>query len=806
MFLFDREPVMKKITLLLGATFFFAVMLSACSSPEEKAASYIENAKSLFDEGKLKKAEIEYKNALQVNQNLADAWYGLAKIHERRQEWRKAYATLNKIRDFDPNHVNGRIMLAQILLASNQIDQALQDATEVMEMAPDDSRVHSLMAAVQFRLDNFESAQVSVNRALEIDPDNVEAVLVRARVLMAEQKLDQALLVLDEALQGDAENISLYLMKIQAYQELKDRKAVETVYQKLIEIYPDNVSYRHALVSHYMRDNEVDKAEKVLEEIIQLDPDNIEEKARLASFKFRYRSVDDAIALMRQYIEQNSEQYRFRFDLAEIYERNQQPAEAARIYNAIVEDDGLKQNGLEARNKLALLDIKAGKLDNARQLVNEVLAHDKANENALLLLAGFKINDEEYDAAIIDLRTVLRDNPRSAKALGLLGQAYSIKGSNELAIESYTKAYQLNPGTPAIANQLARMLLQRSNPQQADDILQRSINQGNNSIDAVKLLTQVKLVLRDWDQAERLADQLTKVEGEEATSQQVMGLVLQGRQKHDESISAFKKAHELAPESSRPVLALVETYIRNNRIGDARRFLNSILEQNKDNLTANLLIGQLNVIENKPDEAISYFKRVVDINPRLDLGYRNLSSTYVRENQLDKAEAINLKGLEQLPDSSILSINLASIYERQLKFDQAIAIYESMLERNPDLIVAKNNLASLLTDHRDDQESLDRARRIATEFRDSAVPQFRDTYAWAAVRSGLNLEEAVALLEGIVKENAQIGVYHFHLGEAYRKKGDTENAIAYLQKTVELEQPGSNLAKQAGQILQQLNQ
>ena len=40
-------------------------MMAACSSPEEKAAGYIENADQLFQEGDLIKAEIEYKNALQ---------------------------------------------------------------------------------------------------------------------------------------------------------------------------------------------------------------------------------------------------------------------------------------------------------------------------------------------------------------------------------------------------------------------------------------------------------------------------------------------------------------------------------------------------------------------------------------------------------------------------------------------------------------------------------------------------------------------------------------------------------------------
>jgi cellulose synthase operon protein C len=63
-----------------------AVALVACSSPEEKAAAYVESGDLLLQEGNLDKATLEYRNALQINQNLPDAWYGLARIYERKQE------------------------------------------------------------------------------------------------------------------------------------------------------------------------------------------------------------------------------------------------------------------------------------------------------------------------------------------------------------------------------------------------------------------------------------------------------------------------------------------------------------------------------------------------------------------------------------------------------------------------------------------------------------------------------------------------------------------------------------------------
>ena len=62
-------------TVLLG-------LIIGCSSPEEKAAEYLENGNTLLEQNNLEKAALEYRNALQINQNFAQAHYshGLTKL------------------------------------------------------------------------------------------------------------------------------------------------------------------------------------------------------------------------------------------------------------------------------------------------------------------------------------------------------------------------------------------------------------------------------------------------------------------------------------------------------------------------------------------------------------------------------------------------------------------------------------------------------------------------------------------------------------------------------------------------------
>jgi tetratricopeptide (TPR) repeat protein len=795
---------MKRLTSVLFLTLTIGV-LTACSSPEEKAADYIENAQDLLEEGKLKKAEIEFKNALQINQNLVDAWYGIALIHESRKEWRKTYVTLNKIRELSPNHVEGRIKLAQFLLASKQLDEALLDAKEILEFASGEAAAHALMAAVHYRLENYEGARLEIDKALKIDPLNNEAQLVLARIYISQSNYDQAHKVIDAAIKSTPENVSAYLMKIQVYLEANNQEGIEAAYISLINNFPNILSYRHSLAKFYSDTKDIDKAEKIYLGLINDNPDNVEEKIRFVAFTKQYRSGDQSINLLKDYILQDGDETRYKFALGSLYEQIDMNSEATVVYQAIIDAENLRPDAMEARNKIALIELKSGNREKASLLIDEILANDKNNENALLIQSGLKITDKRFDDAIVDLRTILRDNPSSIKALSLLAKSYEAKGSNQLALENYLKVYRGNPGVPEAANQLASFYLRNRKISQANEVLEESLARGNRSLTLLKLMARTKLSLQEWGAAEKFSELLQKVEGQEALSQQMLGFVYQGKQLQEESIEAFKKAYELSPSSIQPVVALVRSYVQNGKLEEARNFLNTVLSVDAKNVNAYTLLGQLSLYEKQPEQAETNFRKSIEVNPEQVIGYRSLAQIYLADNQFDKAEKIIMRGLEAMPENSALGMNLASIYEKKKDFDMAIDTYEALLNKKPDLIIARNNLASLLIDHRTDKASLEKARRISSKFKDSRIPHLRDTYAWVQVKSDFQLEQAVIILEGVVKEAGDIPIFRYHLGKAYVKKGNSKKAREQLELAIEQSGKESEFYDDANSVINSLN-
>ena len=90
--------------------------------------------------------------------------------------------------------------------------------------------------------------------------------------------------------------------------------------------------------------------------------------------------------------------------------------------------------------------------------------------------------------------------------------------------------------------------------------------------------------------------------------------------------------------------------------------------------------------------------------------------------------------------------------------------------------------------------------------KDANLAVFRDTYAWASIKSGAFLEEAIIILKNILRDEEAFGLYHYHIGEAYRKNGNKFEARKSLRRAIELEAPGSPIAAEAEKSLRLVSQ
>ena len=161
-----------------------------------------------------------------------------------------------------------------------------------------------------------------------------------------------------------------------------------------------------------------------------------------------------------------------------------------------------------------------------------------------------------------------------------------------------------------------------------------------------------------------------------------------------------------------------------------------------------------------------------------------LGSFYIAQRRPDAALREFEEVARRQPKSVAAHTMVATLLDAQQKTEEARKRYEQVLAIDADAPVAANNLAWIYADR---GENLDLALQLAqTAVRQLPDnPDVTDTLGWVYYKKDL-ASLAVPPLESAVKKNPENATYQYHLGLAYAKIGDKQNAKKSLEQALKL--------------------
>ena len=84
---------------MVGLSLLLVVALcSACASKEEKKLKFFNRGQTFYENGDYVKAELEFKNALQIDPKYADAYYMLGRVGPEEQEYQTGLRPIQQSR------------------------------------------------------------------------------------------------------------------------------------------------------------------------------------------------------------------------------------------------------------------------------------------------------------------------------------------------------------------------------------------------------------------------------------------------------------------------------------------------------------------------------------------------------------------------------------------------------------------------------------------------------------------------------------------------------------------------------------
>lgn len=797
-------PGIRLRSLSLGLALFLA--LSGCDTAEERAEAHFQSGMELLEAGDVDRALVEFRNVFQLNGQHREARLVYARVQRERGELAEAYGQYLRSVEQYPEELESRRALAEMAVEAGNWEEAERHGRAAAALAPEDPVVRAVIAALDYRAAlaaedaaGAEAAAGAAAAVLETAPGQMIARRLRIDHLARQGDLAAALAETETAMGLAPGDIELHRLKLRLLAERGDAAGIGATLETMYAAFPADETTRRMLISFYLQQGDLDGAERLLRDIALAAPEDPAPAMTVVQFLREARGAPAAEAELDRLVAAGGPNaLLFRATRAALdFDAGNRAAAIADLEAALA---GAEPSEVTNNVRVALARMLAatGNAVGARARIEEVLAAEPGHVEALKMRAEALIEEDRPGEAILALRTALDQNPRDPEILTLMGRAHERDGARALAGERYALAVEVSGRRAAESLRYAEFLVATDRAEVAEGALVDALTVAPADLRLLTALAEVQMRRADWDRAEATTRRIAALGSEAArrAANELSARLLLRQEKVDETIAFLQGLAAEGEAGLGPTVAIVQTQIRAGRYDEARTTLDDRLAETPDSPVLRFLRAGLHVISGETEAAETLYRDLLAESPGNERVVRALYGLLAGQGRAEEAAAVLDAALAAVPGAPTLQLMKAAERERAGDFEGAITIYEALYEADSDNLIVANNLASLISAHRDDAESLERAAAVARRLRGLEVPAFQDTWGWIESRRG-NHEAALPALQAAAEGLPGDPLIRYHLGMTHLALGQTEAAKAALGQMLELAGPDSPLPQVA---------
>jgi tetratricopeptide (TPR) repeat protein len=776
---------------MLYAVLAAVPLLGACGQGSDRSGPDVERRDAALRAGlkhyesrSFEKARVEFRNALQADPDSAEALFQNGRASEKLGEFRESAGFYQGALDADPAHARARAALARAHLFAGLTDRAMEIVQEGLVRTPDDQHLLTVRGAIRAAMRDIPGAFQDAERAVALDPRDENAVLLLAGLYNTNARSDRARALLEKAVADHPDSRDVRLALADLYESLALVAESEQQLRALIEIEPQAPGHALSLARLLVKGERYDDAERALKDAIARYPSERDLRRALVDMLVTVRGPESAERQLRADADAAPTDAERAFALVQFYVSQQRRDDAEEVLREVIAREGTGQYGLVARTRLAAIRMQDGDAKSARALVDEVLAVNATDADALFVRGSLALGAGDPRAAIADLRVILRGQPEAAGALRLLGRAHNANGEVELAIESLRRAFDADPRDVGAALELAEVMIANGRAEQSRPLLASALKLSPADPAALALTFKAAVATRDVAGARSAADALLEAEPKSALAHLYDGMVDEASGQQVEAERAYRRALELSPTALEPMQALARMYVATERAPAALGVYDAFAARNATLVEPLLAKGELLLKLRRYGEAEATFSAALLRSPKSWIAHRGLAYAAGARGDVGAAESILKEGIAKVDQPQVLRADLADLYARSGRNDDAIRMLEAVVADAPQLDAAKSRLAVLLASHRTDAASLERAGALVAAFEMSDNAEFVESYGLVKLKRGDATGAVLALQRAVDMAPDSLSAL-YHLGLAQMAAGASDAARLSLQRVVD---------------------
>ena len=583
------------------------------------------------------KAIEEYRLAIDADPTSEYLTSGLAELYARTGRIRDAVVEAQDILKRDPNNLEARRLLGRIYLRSlgdmqsgngsqSVLKLAIEQYEQIIKLQPDSMDDHLLLGRL-YRLNNdLQKAEGEFKTAIRLQPGSEEAVTTLAYLYNELGDTTRATQVL-AAVPDAAKSAKLYSALGFTYEQQKQYKNAIDAYKHAIELDRDNLDAIRGLAQNLLNDGQSDAALEQYKVIADANPEDAQTYVRIAEIYRKQGKYDTAL-------------------------ENLKKAET------------MVQDSIEVPYNISAIYQAQGRFEEAAQVMKDLL---KKSEKA---------DPSTYTQAEKGNRTVFLER---------LGTVYRDQGNNQAAIDVFRQMIALGGEDNAERGyqQIIDTWREAKEWQKATDAAKEASQKLPNSRDMKMVLAAQQADMGNPDPALKSVQSLLKGSPDDRIVYITLAQMNTRLKRYPEAEQALDKAEQLATKQDDKEYVWFlrgSTYERQKRYAEAEVQFKKVIASDPQHAMALNYLGYMLADQNmKLDEAFSYIKRALDIDPTNGAYLDSIGWAYFRLGKFEMAEESLVKAAQKINTDPTVHDHLGDLYQKTGRLKQAAQNWERAL-------------------------------------------------------------------------------------------------------------------------------
>lgn len=543
------------------------------------------------------------------------------------------------------------------------------------------------------------------------------------------------------------------------------------LFRNALEKDQNHLDARYQLARAYVSEGKYEQAEKEFQKVKRLNPAQPDIQLELAKLYNGQRKPDLAISQAEEYLVSKPDSAEALESIGIAYGIKKLPQVAETFFLRALQKNPEK---LTARLELAALQVRQGKAEQARVLLEDVI----------------------------------KKNPRNSKANYLLADTEIALGRKEMALELYKKLGDINVSDPVAPYRAGLLHFEMKHLAIAESIAGELIKKFPANAEGYRLKGIVSYSKKDLTEAIVALQSANKLQPSVA-GYYYLGLSLYGKGDLESALNQFRQIIDRAPSFHQARLLSGMILLQQKRVDDAISELTKLLETDGNNPLGHNMLGNAYMAKGLYEEGMKELDIAIKIEPKLIDAYLKkgmfhlsrgktadvevdlktairiapeilntrliLSSFYEHQNNRTKALVTLNEGLTGKKSDALLYYGMARIMFADKKPTEAVRYLKKSKELNPGAVAPYFILAGYYAGIRDTGKAINEYSEVLKKEPGNVMAMLHT----AALLDSSKLDNESLAWYLKAKETRDPSAY-LALARYYEKKGDAEKPLSIL--------------------------